>query len=125
MPDASPYDSIPEGEVASGRILAAVAYLPALCFIGLFAAPGNRYVAFHARQGLLLFLTEIVGALAIAFFDASLGTIPVLGMLASALLKFVVWFGFLGATVYGVIKGAGGEVARIPYLGDAVERLPL
>lgn len=125
MPDESPYESIPAQDIASGRILAAVAYLPALCFVGLFAAPGNRYVGFHARQGLLLFLVEIVGALAISFFDASLGMIPVLGFLASAVLKFVLWFGFLGATVYGVIKGANGEVARIPYLGEAVERLPL
>ena len=125
MPTESPYDSIPEADVASGRILAAVAYLPALCFGGLFAAPGNRYVGFHARQGLLLFLAEIVGAVVIALFDASLGAIPVLGFLASAVLKFAIWFGFLGATVYGVIKGANGEVARIPYLGDAVERLPI
>ena len=125
MPDESPYDSIPEADVATGRILASVAYLPALCFVGLFAAPGNRYVGFHARQGLLLFLTEIVGAVAISMFDASLGMIPVLGFLASAILKFILWFGFLGATVYGVIKGANGEIARIPYLGDAVERLPI
>ena len=125
MLDGPPYDSIPEADIVSGRLLAAVAYLPALCFVGLFAAPGNRYVGFHARQGLILFLAEIVGALGIALFDASLGTIPVLGFLASAILKFLLWFGFLGATVYGVIKGANGEVARIPYLGDAIERLPL
>lgn len=125
MPDQSPYESISAADIASGRILAAVAYLPALCFVGLFVAPGNRYVGFHARQGLLLFLAEIVGALVIALFDASLGAIPVLGFLMSAILKFVLWFGFLGATVYGVIKGANGETARIPYLGDAIERLPL
>jgi uncharacterized membrane protein len=125
MPDESPYESIPAADIASGRILAAVAYLPALCFVGLFAAPGNRYVGFHARQGLLLFLAEIVGALVISLFDASLGAIPVVGFLASAILKFVLWFSFLGATVYGVIKGANGETARIPYLGDAIERLPL
>jgi len=125
MPDESSYASIPPEDIENGRILAAVAYLPALCFVGLFAAPGNRYVGFHARQGLLLFLAEIVGTLVIAFFDASLGRIPVLGFLASALLKFGLWFGFLGATVYGVIKGANGELARIPYLGDAIERMPL
>ena len=125
MRDESPYESIPEADIASGRILAAVAYLPALCFVGLFAAPDNRFVGFHARQGLLLFLSEIVGAVVISLFDASLGAIPVVGFLVGAILKFVLWFGFLGATVYGVIKGANGEAARIPYLGDAIERLPL
>lgn len=125
MPKESPYASIPEDEIASGRLLAAVAYIPALCFVGLYAAPGNRYVGFHARQGLLLFLTEIVAALAIALYDASLGRIPVLGFLVGALLKFILWFGLLGATVYGMIKASNGEVARLPYLGDAVERIPI
>ncbi|MGE5175501.1 MAG: DUF4870 domain-containing protein [Hyphomicrobiales bacterium] len=121
----SPYASIPEAEIETGRLLAAVAYLPALCFVGLFAAPRNRYVAFHARQGLLLFLAEIVAWIAIAIYDASIGRIPVLGFLLGALVKFVVGVGFLAATVYGAVKAANGETARLPYLGDAVERMPL
>ena len=120
----APAQEIPERDVSTGRLLASVAYLPGLCFVGLLGAPQNRYVGFHARQGFLLFLVEIVAWLAIAIYDSSLGRIPVLGFLVGAVIKFVVGMGLLTMTVYGVIKGAGGELARIPYLGDSIERVP-
>jgi uncharacterized membrane protein len=118
------YDDIPGNEVANGRLLAAVAYLPGLFLIGLMTAPENRYIGFHARQGFLLFAVEVGAWIAIAIYDASLGRIPVVGFLAGAVIKFVAGMALLAATAYGVIKGAGGEVARIPYLGDAVPRVP-
>jgi len=117
-------DAIPSEEIKSGRLLAAVAYLPGLCFVGLLGAPENRYVGFHARQGFLLFLLEVVACIAIAIYEASLGRIPILGFLIGAVVRFVLGFLFLGATVYGVVKGASGEMARIPYLGDAIEKVP-
>ncbi len=121
--DPSP-DPIPREEIEGGRLLAAVAYLPGLCFVGLLGAPENRYVGFHARQGFLLFLLEVVACIALAVYDASLGRIPLLGFLIGAVVRFVLGFGFLGATIYGAVKGATGEMARIPYLGDAVGKVP-
>lgn len=111
-------------EIASGKVLAAVAYLPALCFVGLLTAPDNRYVGFHARQGFLLFLVEVIAWIAVAVFEGSIGRIPVLGFLVGAIVRFILGIGFLGLTVYGVVKGATGEMARIPLLGDAIEKVP-
>jgi uncharacterized membrane protein len=119
------YDLISEREIVSGRALAAVAYLPGLCFIGLLEAPRNRFVRFHARQGLALFLCEIVAWLAIAVVDASLGRIPVLGLIAGASLRLMLGMGFLAATVYGAAKGLSGETVRIPFLGDLPDKLRL
>jgi uncharacterized membrane protein len=112
-------DAISEREIESGRLLAAVAYLPALCFVGLLSAPDNRFVGFHARQGFLLFLVEVVAWIAVAIYEGSIGRIPVLGFLVGAVIRFVLGLGFLVVTVYGVIKGASGEMARIPGLGEA------
>ena len=121
----TPEDEVTPEEIQAGRILAAVAYLPGLCFIGLFGASHNRYVGFHARQGLLLFLVEVVVWVALAIYDGSLGQIPVIGFLVGAVARFVLGLALLAATVYGVIKGAGGEMARIPYLGDAIPKVPI
>ena len=118
-------DEVTAEEIAAGRILAAVAYLPGLCFIGLFGAAHNRYVTFHARQGLLLFLLEAAVWVGLAIYDSSLGKIPVLGFLVGAVVRFVLGFALLAATIYGMVKGAGGEMARLPYLGDAIEKVPL
>lgn len=107
-----------------GRLLAAVAYLPCLCFIGLLGMPENRFVAFHARQGFLLLCVEVVLWIALWIYDASLGRIPVAGFFVGAVLHFVCGIALLAATVYGVVKAAAGEMARIPVLGENVERVP-
>ena len=124
MPTVSPYDSIHPEDIERGRLVGAVAYLPGLCFLGLLGAPENPFVGFHARQGLLLLLLEIVIWVFLAIYDASIGRIPLLGPLIGYLIKFVLWCGVLLATVFGVAKAAGGEVARLPYLGDQIERVP-
>ena len=111
-------------EIANGRLLAAVAYLPGLCFIGLLGFPENRYVGLHARQGFVLLLIEIVVAIAFGIFDASIGQIPWVGLILGAILKFVVWMAVLLVTVYGVAKGASGEPARLPFLAEAADKVP-
>ncbi|MGH7681336.1 MAG: hypothetical protein ACRENN_05045 [Candidatus Eiseniibacteriota bacterium] len=117
-------DPVSAREIESGKLLAAVAYLPALCFVGLLAAPENRYVGFHARQGFLLFLVEVAAWIFVSVFEGSIGRIPVLGFLVGAIIRFTFGISFLGLTVYGVVKGATGEMARIPLLGDAIEKVP-
>jgi len=52
----------------------------------------------------------------LAIYDASLAGFS-LGFLIGAVVRFSLGFAFLAATVYGVVKGATGEMARIPYLG--------
>jgi len=124
VPGEVPLQPIPESDVANGRVLAAVAYLPGLCFLSLFAAPENRYVGFHARQGFLLFLVEVIVWVAFGIYDASLGRIPILGFLVGAALRFGIGFTLLGTTLYGMLKGATGEMIRMPFLGDAIEKVP-
>ena len=111
-------------EIADGRILAAIAYLPALCFVGFAAAPSNRYVRFHARQGFLLFGVEVVAWTAIWIVSISVGRIPFLGLLVLAAVRLTVGLFLLAVTVYGVAKGASGEFARLPFLGDGIEKVP-
>jgi uncharacterized membrane protein len=118
-----PYESVSEREIVSGRALAAVAYLPGLCFIGLLDAPRNRYVRFHARQGLVLLGIEVTAWIALVIVESALGRIPILGIVASVLLRLILGFAFLGATLYGVIKGASGDMVRIPFLGDIADQL--
>jgi uncharacterized membrane protein len=123
MNDSSEQAITPE-EIANGRLLAAVAYLPGLCFVGLLGFPENRYVGFHARQGFVLLLLEILVAIAFGIFDASIGRIPYVGLVLGAILKFAVWMALLLIAAYGVAKGASGEVARMPFLGEAADKVP-
>ena len=121
---ASPYDSIRPEDVERGRLLAAVAYLPGLCFLGLLGAPENAFIGFHARQGFLLFALEMGLAIFFAIYDGTLGRIPYLGPFIGYVMKFLVWTSILLVTAFAATKAANGETTRLPYLGDHVERVP-
>lgn len=112
-----------EREIVTGRALAAVAYLPGLFLIGLLDAPRNRFVRFHARQGLVLFLAEVAAGVAIAIVDGSLGRIPVLGLVVGAVLRLFAGLLFLAVALYGIAKALTGETVKIPFLGDVADRL--
>lgn len=122
--DAPRFEDATREEIEDGRILAAVAYLPALCFVGFAAAPTNRYVQFHARQGLILFGIEMAACVALWILDISVGLIPFLGLLVTATARLAVGLLLLAVTIYGVAKGASGTFARIPFLGDGIEKVP-
>ena len=123
-PAASPYESIKPEDVERGRLLAAVAYLPGLCFLGLLGAPDNAYIAFHSRQGFLLLCVEIALAVFFSIYDWTLGQIPYVGPILGYILKFLVWSSMLVITLFAVVKAATGETTRLPYLGDHVEEVP-
>ena len=122
--EASRLEDASREEIEDGRILAAVAYLPALCFVGFAAAPTNRYVRFHARQGLILFGVELAACVGLWVLDVSVGLIPFLGLLITAVARLSIGLLLLAVTVYGVAKGASGSFARIPFLGDGIEKVP-
>jgi len=117
-------DPIQSDDVERGRLLAAVAYLPGLCFLGLLGAPDNAYIGFHARQGFLLFALEATLAIFFTIYDGTLGRIPYVGPIVGYLVKFLVWTGVLLVTAFAIARAASGERTRLPYLGDQIERVP-
>jgi uncharacterized membrane protein len=120
-----PYETISEREIVTGRALAAIAYLPGLFVIGLLDAPKNRFVRFHARQGLVLFLAEAAVWVALMIYDGSVGRIPVLGLVLGAVIRLALGLGFLAVALYGIAKSLSGETVRIPFLGDVADRMEL
>jgi uncharacterized membrane protein len=124
VPAASPYDSISPEDIERGRLLAAVAYLPGLCFLGLLGAPENAFIGFHARQGFLLFALEAVLWVFLWIYDVTLGRIPYAGPFVGYVVKFLVWTSILLVTALAAGRAANGELSRLPYLGEHVERVP-
>ena len=89
------------------HILAALSYINVLCLIPLLLKPNDEYVRFHAKQGLLLFVVEIVGLV--------LTLIPVLGQL--------LFISFVIVSLIGVYKALQGEKWRIPILYKYSQRI--
>ena len=121
------------GKTALGldaNVGALLCYLP-ICAISLIYSiivlvtdKDNRMVRFHAFQSLLLtgvYIVLIVGVQIVsAVLVAATGS-SILALLVS-LLFLVVVVGFLGAMIFGMVKGYQGQQFKFPVVGDMAEK---
>ncbi|MFH1861481.1 MAG: hypothetical protein ABH878_01610 [bacterium] len=84
-----------------GKIAAILAYVPLLCFYALMLKRDNPYAYHHGKQGLALFLIELV---------------------AIALRWDVVWNLLLmlcaAVAIWGMVTALRGEQFRLPIISD-------
>ena len=96
-------------DIDRNRAFAIIAYLWILFIVGLIAAPNSKFAKYHANQGLVLFLAELV-------FGASclvLAFIPILGHLTIV----AGWIAGIVFAVMGIINAAGGQCKPLPLIG--------
>jgi len=123
----------PAGKTALGldtNVGALLCYLP-VCLVSLIYSiivivsdKDNAMMRFHAFQSLLLTGLYIVLVVVLQIFAAIVGIALDSGILASlvTLLVFVVIIAFLGAMIYGMIKGYQGQKFKFPIVGDMAEK---
>lgn len=98
-------------EVLDGKAYALLSYLWILCLVPLILKKDNKFALFHARQGLVLFIGELV----IGF----VGVIPILGW--AILLFGTLLFGVL--SLAGIIQALMGNYWKMPVVGDIAEKI--
>jgi len=123
LPENGPLNMGKERE-SSDSWLAAMAYLPFLCAVPYLFYGDRDFVAYHARQGVLIFFLEIVGVLGLWIFDKSLGRIPFLGLLLVVILRLLFFLPALALIVLGFAKALTGEKGPLPWIGHWAERIP-
>jgi len=95
-----------------GRLAAIMAYIPFLCFVPLLSMKNNSEARFHARQGFVLFIIELIAVLFL---------IPGL----SALVFKVVLIACAGMAIAGVYFALQGKNYKLPLVGDLADRTKL
>jgi uncharacterized membrane protein len=121
------------GKTALGldtNVGALLCYLP-VCLISviysiivLVTDKDNRFMRFHAFQSLLLSALYIVLIIGLQIVSAVLVGVTNSGALAGlmGLVMLVLVVAFLGAMVYGMIKGYQGQQFKFPVVGDMAEK---
>lgn len=105
--DTGMYDT---QDIQTNKIWAALSYVGILFILPLLVNGGqSRYAKYHANQGLILFLADIVVGIA----NAILGLIPVLGGILSALLDLAL----LALMILGIINAVNGKAKQLPLIG--------
>ena len=101
-----------EAMVEEGKAAAILAYIPFLCFVPLIKMRDNPFALRHGKQGLLLFLTEVI---AVFFtFDAISDLFWGMVLLLSACVAIV-----------GIVYSVQGKEFTIPYVGKLAEKLKI
>ena len=106
-------DSFDKKDIESGKVMAILSYLGILVLIPYFAEKNNKYVAYHAKQGLNLFIIEIIASfafsiLSVIFWLILFFIVPLLGAALS--------LASLGLTIIGIVNVCNGKAKELPVI---------
>lgn len=96
-------------EIDSSRLIVALSYVWILFIIPLLTLRKSRFAQFHAKQGLVLFIVELVLSLVM--------WIPVIGWLIGIVLILV--------CLIAIIRAYNGEWWKIPFIYQWSEKIKL
>ncbi len=114
QPDTGSADTPPEEMSDDDRIAAMMSYIPLLCFIPLMNMnwKDNKQARFHARQGVVLFLIELV-ALLFLIDDLAKFVFRAVLVLSTAL------------SAAGIYFALQGKSFRLPIISDIADKAKL
>ncbi|MFA6525188.1 MAG: DUF4870 domain-containing protein [Patescibacteria group bacterium] len=96
-------------DIEDNKLIAALGYVWILCLIPLLLKRDSKFAQFHGKQGLVLFIVEIVGWLVY--------WIPLVGWLFAVLV--------LVMAIIGFVKALSGEYWELPIVGSFAKKLNL
>ena len=106
------------------RWIAALSYLTVLCFFSLWKGKDNHYIRYHARQGFLLLLVEVIAIILLFILEMTLGRLQFIGLIIIILLQLAVGLGAVTLSVLGFVKALFGEYWHLPFLGEYRDMVP-
>ncbi len=98
-------------------MLAYITIIPAIIFLVMEPYNKKPFVRFHAFQSIFFGVAWVVLAIALSI----IGAIPVLGW-ATLLLWPLIGIGFLIVWIILLIKANGGQMWKLPVIGDLAEK---
>ena len=96
-------------EIEEGKAAAILAYVPFMCFVPLVKMRQNQFALKHGKQGLILFLVEIVAL------------IFLLPKISDLFWGFVI-IACLALALAGILYAVQGREWKIPFLGDLADK---
>jgi uncharacterized membrane protein len=100
-------------DVEDSKVIAALSYVWILFLVPLIVKKDSPFAKWHAKQGLVLFIAEIIGMI--------VGWIPLIGWL----IGFVVFIFAVVVSIIGILKALGGEGYEVPVIGKYAEQIKI
>jgi uncharacterized membrane protein len=115
-----PNYSDPVADWQANKIYGILSYIGFLVFVTIFAAPKqSRYSRYHANQGLVLFIAEVVVVIVLNIISAIL-TFSYLfgGVFFIGIIQWVFSAIFLILAILGILNAYNGKQVPLPVIGD-------
>lgn len=104
-------------EIKETKLISSLAYFGVLFFLPLVCCPNSRFGKFHANQGLVLFIAEMILGTVVGAMRLFMGFVPFFGRLFGGLLNWAVGIVFLVFIIVGIINTLGGRAKELPVIG--------
>ena len=102
-------------DIENGKAMSILSYIGILCLIPYFAEKNNKYVRFHAVQGLNVFLAWIIYYIAYYIVSMILIVIPILGWMLIAILSLG-GLAFLALEIMGIVYACQDKAKELPLI---------
>ena len=99
-------------DIESNKVMGILAYLSWLVLIPIFAAKDSKFARFHANQGIVLAIAEIIVWVVLGI----LTKIPLIGWLFG-LVEGIVSLVCLIFALLGIVNAAKGRAKELPFIG--------
>lgn len=100
-------------DVDDNKMIALLSYI--IFFIPLLVQKDSPFVKFHAKQGLVLFLFDvIIGIVSTVFVTITLGF--------GALIIWVLYIPPLVLAIMGIMNVLNGKMVQLPWIGKYAEK---
>ena len=103
-------------------MLAYITIIPAIIFLVVEPYNKSRFVRFHSWQNIFLHAAALVLWIGLFIVSFVLAFIPILGHLVAFLLWAALMVGFFVAWIIVLLKANGGQMYKLPFIGDLAEK---
>lgn len=100
-------------EIQEGKFFAVISYIVFLCIVALVLKKDNKFALYHAKQGLVLFVFEVVCFI--------ISIIPILGGLI-AVLGIIIFPVF---SAWGILQALMGNYSKLLVVSDIADNIVL
>lgn len=101
-----------EKDIQDNKVMALLSYVSWLVLVPIFAAKDSKFARYHANQGIVLAIAEIIVWVALGILSG----IPFIGWLFS-IIMWLFNIAVFAYAVLGVINVLNGKAKELPYVG--------
>ncbi|HOK97462.1 MAG TPA: hypothetical protein PLR14_01675 [Candidatus Paceibacterota bacterium] len=111
-------------KMSENKLWGILSYISILCLIPLFTKKDNDFVYFHAKQGLVLFIAEIIWyvitSIVSALFLKNIVALSIWGVIAT-----LVNLGLVILAILGIINVVQDKKKELPLIGKFSEKIKI